>query len=294
MNEGLVGVEKQIELPDDVFRLFRDMLYEQSGVYLDDNSKFFMENRLQHSVHRRQLDNFKDYYYFLKYDRKKDEELANFIDLLTIHETYFFREEKQLLAFKEEILPELADRKQKERSLRIWSAGCSTGEEPYTISMLVLEQDAFKGWDVEIFGSDISQRVLQSARRGIYQRSAFRTTDPQYIANYFHKEGTGYRIDDRIKKSVTFLGLNLLDTHKLALINMMDVIFCRNVIIYFDRAARKKVVEAFHQKLKDHGYLLLGHSESLINISTAFALRHLKHDLVYQKIEGAEPGVSKP
>ena len=293
MNEELVGVEKQIELPDDIFRLFRDMLYEKSGVYLDDNSKLFLENRLQHSVRRQQFDNFKDYYYFLKYDQKKDEELANFIDLLTIHETYFFREEKQLTAFKEEILPELADRKQKERLLRIWSAGCSTGEEPYTISMLIKEQDAFKGWDVEIFGSDISQRVLQSARRGIYQRSAFRSTDPRYMANYFHKEGTAYRIDDRIKESVTFLGLNLMDMHKLALISMMDVIFCRNVIIYFDKTAKKKVIEVFYQKLRDHGYLLLGHSESLINISTAFALRHLKHDLVYQKIESAVPGVSK-
>ncbi|HXC62166.1 MAG TPA: CheR family methyltransferase [Nitrospiria bacterium] len=294
MNEELVGVEKQIELPVDVFRILRDMLYEQSGVYLNDNSKFFLESRLQHSVRRQQFDNFKDYYYFLKYDRKKDEELTNFIDLLTIHETFFFREERQLKAFGEEILPELAERKKKQRSLRIWSAGCSTGEEPYTIAMLIAEQDALKGWDIEIFASDISQRVLQSARRGIYQPSAFRSTDPRYIANYFHTEGTGYRIDDRIKQSVTFLGLNLLDTCKLALISMMDVIYCRNVIIYFDKAAKKKVVAVFHQKLKNHGYLLLGHSESLINISTAFALRHFKHDLVYQKIECADPGLPKP
>src|SRR6185295_11435503 len=157
----LAGIEKQIELPDDLFRLFRDMLYDKSGVRLDDSSKLFLENRLQHSVHRLQFDNFKDYYYFLKYDRKKDEELANFIDLLTIHETYFFREERQLAALKEEILPELADRKRREKLLRVWSAGCSTGEEPYTISMLIKELDAFKGWNVEIFGSDISQRVLQ-------------------------------------------------------------------------------------------------------------------------------------
>jgi chemotaxis protein methyltransferase CheR len=288
----LAGVEKQIELPDDLFRFFRDMLYDKSGVHLYDSSKLFLENRLQNSVYRLQFDNFKDYYYFLKYDRKKDEELANFIDLLTIHETYFFREERQLAALKEEILPELANRKRKERLLRVWSAGCSTGEEPYTISMLIKEQDAFKGWDVEIFGSDISQRVLQSARRGIYQRSAFRATDPRYIANYFHKEGDAYRIDDRIKESVTFLGLNLMDVQKLALINMMDVIFCRNVIIYFDKTAKKKVIDVFYQKLRDHGYLLLGHSESLINLSTAFALRHLNHDLVYQKIEGPLRGAS--
>ena len=294
MNEGLVGVEKQIELPDDVFRLLRDILYEHSGVHLDNSSKFFLENRLQLSVRRRQLDSFKDYYYFLKYDRKKDEELANFIDLLTIHETYFFREEQQLKAFSEEILPELAERKRKERSLRIWSAGCSTGEEPYTIAMLIMEQDALKGWDIEIFGSDISQRVLQSARRGVYQHSAFRSADPRHVASYFHKEDAAYRIDDRVKKYVTFLGLNLLDTHKLALINMMDVIFCRNVIIYFDQAAKKKVIEVFYQKLKDRGYLLLGHSESLLNISTAFALRHFKYDLVYQKIEGGDSGALKP
>jgi len=288
LNESVVSFEKQVELPDDVFRLLRDMLYEQSGVFLEDNSKLFVENRLQQSMHRRQFDNFRDYYYFLKYDRKKDEELSTFVDLLTIHETYFFREEKQLKAFTQEILPELLKQKHRERSLRIWSAGCSTGEEPYTIAMLILEQRAMMGWDVEIFGSDISQRVLQSARRGVYQQTAFRSTEPRYIDTYFHKEGNAYRIDDRVKKSVTFLGLSILDVSKLALINMMDVIFCRNVIIYFDPASKKKAVGIFHKKLKDHGYLLLGHSESLINISTAFALRHLQHDLVYQKFGGAE------
>jgi len=115
-----------LTLSDDVFHLFRDLMYEQSGVVLDERSKYFVENRLMHSVQRLQFDSFRDYYYYLKYDRKKSEELANVIDLLTIHETYFFREEQQLKSFSEEILPELALKRKEAKSIRIWSAGCST------------------------------------------------------------------------------------------------------------------------------------------------------------------------
>ena len=274
-----------LELPDDIFHLFRDLMYEQTGVVLDEGAKYFVENRLIHSVRRLQFDNFRDYYFFLKYDRKKDEELANVIDLLTIHETYFFREEQQLKSFSEEILPEIASRKQNVQSLRIWSAGCSTGEEPYTISILLREKEEFKDWNIEIFATDVSQRVLQAARRGLYQPAAFRSMDPKYLTKYFKKEDNAYRISDVIKKNVIFLHLNLLDSSKLAFINPMDVIFCRNVIIYFDMTAKRKVIETFHGKLRDQGYLLLGHSESLINISTAFALRHFTYDMLYQKLD---------
>ncbi|MBI3994648.1 MAG: protein-glutamate O-methyltransferase CheR [Nitrospirae bacterium] len=276
---------KSPTLSDDVFHLFRDLMYEQSGVVLDERAKYFVENRLLHSVQRLQFDGFRDYYFYLKYDRKKTEELANVIDLLTIHETYFFREEQQLKSFSEEILPEIASKKNGAKSLRIWSAGCSTGEEPYTISMMLQEKEEFRDWTIEIFATDISQRVLQSARRGLYQPAAFRSTDPKYLSKYFKKEDSAYRISDAVKKNVIFLHLNLLDTNKLAFINPMDVIFCRNVIIYFDMAAKRKTIEMFHGKLKNGGYLLLGHSESLINITAAFALRHLKYDMVYQKLD---------
>ncbi len=274
-----------LQLPDDVFHLFRDLMYEHSGVLLDEGAKYFVQNRLSHSARRLQFDNFRDYYFYLKYDRKKVEELANFIDLLTIHETYFFREEQQLKAFGEEILPEIQERKNDHKSLRIWSAGCSTGEEPYTLAIILRERPEFRDWDVEIFATDISQRVLQSARRGHYQMTAFRSMDPKYLAAHFSKEGNGYRISDAIKKNVAFLHINLLDSNRLSFINRMDIIFCRNVIIYFDREAKRKVIEMFHSKLKDKGYLLLGHSESLINISTSFSLKHLKHDMLYQKLE---------
>lgn len=276
--------EPPIDLHDEEFFLFRDLMYQQSGVLLDEKSKHFLENRLIQSVIRLQMENFMDYYYYLKYDRKKNEELSNMIDLLTIHETYFYREEQQLESFSEEVLHEIYKNGKDHKTLRIWSAGCSTGEEPYTLAMILLEKKEFQNWKIEIFATDISQRVIQSARRGLYQESAFRTTDGIIIDRYFNKEGNQYRISDHVKKHIIFLHFNLLEPIKLHMINLVDLIFCRNVIIYFDRHARKTVVGMFHEKLKDNGYLFLGHSESLINISTAFALRHLKRDMVYQKL----------
>jgi chemotaxis protein methyltransferase CheR len=283
----MLATPKVIELPEEIFRFLRDMFYQHCGVYFDDQSKYFVEGRLQNSLQRLQFDNFKDYYYFLKYDRRSQEEFSNVIDLLTIHETYFFREDQQLKAFTDEILPELLTTRASSKSLRIWSAGCSTGEEPYTLSMLIMENGAFKDWRIEIFASDISHRVLQTARRGIYTGSSLRVMNPYHLSKYFHKEEHGYRIDDQVKKNVTFLHLNLLDTDKMVFINSLDIIFCRNVIIYFDQEAKKKIIATFNQKLNPGGHLLLGHSESLINLSTAFSLRHLKHDMVYQKHVGS-------
>lgn len=275
--------EKDLDIQEDVFRLIRDLFYNHSGIYLDDEQQEFVRSRLKRSVIRRQLDNFRDYYFFLKYDRKKDEELVNLIDVLTVHETYFFREEEKLRTFSEDLLPEVAKQNQESKTLRIWSAGCSTGEEPYTISMLLLEDPRFKDWNIEIVATDISQRVLQSARRGIYKNSSFRTTDPKYLDKYFHKEADGFRIDDKVKKIVSFFCLNLLDRNRLSFIGPMDIIFCRNVIIYFDLNAKKYVADVFYKKLRNSGFLILGHSESLLNISTSFILRLFKHDLVYQK-----------
>src|SRR5581483_12324749 len=276
-------LDERIVRSDEVFRLLRDMVYDMAGIYFSDDSKFIVESRLQLSVKRKQFDNFRDYYYFLKYDRKKEEELTSMIDIITIHETYFFRERQQLETFNDEIIPELVEMESKEKKLRIWSAGCSTGEEAYTLSMILLENPRMKGWTIEIYGSDISQNVLQSARRGIYHDASFRSIDSYYHKKYFTKEANGYKINDQVKKNVTFLHLNLYETAKWVFMSRMNAIFCRNVIIYFDLAAKKKVVEGFYGKLNEGGYLLLGHSESLMNLSTNYALKHFKNDIVYQK-----------
>jgi chemotaxis protein methyltransferase CheR len=278
--------ENAIPLSDEIFRQLRDLLYESCGVYYDDGSKFIFEARMQNSLQRRQFDNFQDYYYFLKYDREKDKELESLIDILTVHETYFFREDRQLRAFSEEILPQiLADPKMRQRKqLRIWSAGCSTGEEAYTLSMLILENDGFKDWKIDILASDISHSVLQAARRGYYQGASFRSIEPYYLSKYFQKEGNGRKVLDVVKHYVTFLHLNLARPEKWAFMNNMDIVFCRNVIIYFTMEVKKKVIAGFYKSLSEGGYLMLGHSESLINISTDYALCHLKSDIVYRKL----------
>jgi chemotaxis protein methyltransferase CheR len=237
-------------------------------------------------LHLHRLTNFRDYYYLLRYSPGKDQELTEVIDLLTTNETYFFREDFQLRTFQDEILPELRERKERSdnRHLRIWSAGCSSGEEPYTIAMLLLDQPWLRQWRIEVIGTDISQRVLHLARQGIYGEAAFRATDPLYRQRFFTAEADGRaRIRDEVRSLVTISHLNLFDTGRVALLGRMDVVFCRNVIIYFDLNGKKKVIDIFHQRLFPEGFLLLGHSESLMNITTAFRLRHFKHDMVYQR-----------
>jgi chemotaxis protein methyltransferase CheR len=283
--------EKTIPLPDDIFRLLRDFVHSYCGIYFDDGSKFLLERRLSRRLEQHRLRSFEEYYHFLRYDRKREEELAILIDNLTTNETYFFRESSQLRAFSEEILPEIQQTHAGRKVLRIWSAGCSTGEEPYTIAILLLESgNWWRDWQVEILGSDINQRVLHAARKGVYKKSAHRTTSPDMLTKYFLEEKGDYRIIDAVKELVSFSSVNLLDPFKTSLISNMDIIFCRNVIIYFDREAKKKVIESFHHKLREGGHLFLGHSESLINISNAFELRTLKNDMIYQKPIRARSG----
>ncbi|MBI4689814.1 MAG: protein-glutamate O-methyltransferase CheR [Nitrospirae bacterium] len=279
----MIEREETLPLSDDVFRLLRDLIKDYCGIYFDDGSKYLLERRLSKRVKSHHLNDFRDYYRLLLYDRRRDEELSFIVDVLTINETYFFREMNQLKTLIEEILPELKNKNRDARKIRIWSAGCSTGEEPYTIAMQILEQGHFFGWDIEILGSDINQRVLQHARRGVYRKNSFRTTEEHFTEKYFTQEDSSYRINDNVKQLVSFSCLNLLDPFKVKFVGDIDVILCRNVLIYFDQESRKKVIKSFYERLIGGGYLLLGHAESLINISAAFTLKHFKNDMVYQK-----------
>ncbi|MDU0457295.1 MAG: protein-glutamate O-methyltransferase CheR [Geobacteraceae bacterium] len=272
-------------MSDDEFCLLRDCIYGHCGIYFDSDSKYILEKRLSRRLTDLNLLSFYDYYHYLKYNRNKDQELMDIMDVLTTNETYFFRESFQLKAFTDEIIPEIIKIKGSRgmRSLRIWSAGCSTGEEPYTIAMLLSSIPELRGWNIEIIGTDISQRVLQHARRAVYGKASFRTTEDHYLHSFFIPQDDGYKVNDSIRKLVTISHLNLFDTGRMNMLGKMDIIFCRNVIIYFDRAAKKRVVESFHNSLYDGGFLLLGHSESLMNVTTLFTLRHFKNDMIYQK-----------
>ncbi len=275
----------EIKMNPDEFRLLRDFVYQHCGLNFTEDSKYLLEKRLGKRLQMHNLKTFKDYYYFLRYNPNKDQELSEVIDQLTTNETYFFREDFQLKTFVEDILPEVRKRKELEgkKTLRIWSAGCSSGEEPYTIAMLLLDQPWLRSWRVEVIGTDISQRVLQMAREGVYGDASFRSTDPLQKQRFFTPQGEKFRVKDEVRNLVSISHLNLFDSSRIALLGKMDVIFCRNVIIYFDPAGKKSVIENFFQRLVPDGFLLLGHSESLINLSTSFQLRHFKHDMVYQK-----------
>jgi chemotaxis protein methyltransferase CheR len=272
-----------LDLPDDVFRQLRDEIYRRTGMFFADTSKYLLQKRLSPRARELNFDSFQKYFYFLQYDPRAEAEFDQIYDLVTTNETYFFREPAQLQAFTEEIVPDILLRKAV-RKVRIWSAGCSSGEEAYTIAMLLEEEGYFEKAAFEIFASDINQEVLTRARRGVYRDSAFRATAVDLQQKYFTRQPDGsWRINDSIRNRVSFGRLNLYDQARVSLLGYLDLIFCRNVIIYFDERSKKSVIGNFYSRLVDGGYLLLGHSESLVSLSTQFKLRHLKHDMVYQK-----------
>jgi chemotaxis protein methyltransferase CheR len=270
------------------FRLIRDLINEVAGLNFDDNSRYTFERRLGSRLAALDLTTFDDYYKYLRFDLNGSAELDEAIDLLTTKETYFFRQEYQFRAFSEELLPRLAARNASRRRLTIWSAGCSTGEEAYTIAIYVQESGLFAGWDVKVIGSDISKSSVAAARRGVYRASSFRATPESSRQAHFEEREGGVGVRDALKRYCQFGQLNLLDARKASIVGRVDVVFCRNVLIYFDVRSRRRVIDNLYRRLLPGGYLLLGHSESLLNVSTAFELVHLKEDLVYRKPVAAE------
>jgi len=276
---------RDLVLTDAEFRMFGDLFREHCGLHFGEDSRYLLEKRLSRRICEIEAGSFSAYHYMLRRDSTGDSELAQIIDELTTNETYFFRERNQLRALFEEILPGLRMRREAEggSALNIWSAGCSSGEEPYSVVMLAQEAGIELGRELRVYASDISRRVLKKARRGAYRPASFRETEPYLKEKYFVEKDGLWRISDSVKEHVDFIHLNLLDRSKIALLGAMDVILCRNVIIYFDVESKRRVIQTFFEKLQSGGHLLLGHSESLINLSSAFELRHLRNDLVYRR-----------
>ena len=251
--------------------------------------KYLVERRVKARIKQLGLRRISDYLTRLEDTLSGGEELNILANLLATNETYFFREEFQLRAFQEEIMPELiAYARKNNHLLKIWSAGCSSGEEPYTIAMLLKERNDLNDLRIEIYGTDMSKKMIEKARRGIYSSSSFRVINPYYLEKYFLPQGDKFQLSEEIKKMVKFDCFNLLSFNYPGYLKELDVIFCRNVLIYFSLEAKRILVEKFYQLLRPGGFLLLGHSESLMNLSTAFQIRHFKNDLVYQKPEAEE------
>ncbi len=270
-------------MSEEEFRLLRELVHGHCGILFRDDTRYLLERRLAPRLQALGLATFREYHRFLRYDPGRAAELDEAVDVLTTNETYFYREPLQLAAFSREVLPDLARALARQRRLRILSAGCSTGEEAYTLAVLVRESRLFEGWDVEVVGVDISRRCLAAASAGAYGEHAFRSPEAEHMRRWFRLRGGKWVIDDAIRSMVRFVRGNLLDPGALASTPRLDAIFCRNVMIYFDLGARRRVLDRFHEALRGGGWLLLGHSESLLNVTADFEIVHLTRDLVYRK-----------
>ncbi|MFO8058902.1 MAG: CheR family methyltransferase [bacterium] len=291
---SLTGLERSLEIKslgpmnEKQFTRTRDLVAGESGLFYDHELKYLVERRVQKRMESLQLNDYDQYLEMIESNGSKGKsELRELMNDLSTNETYFFREDFQLQAFKQEILPPLLEKKKKSGRgpLRIWSAGCSSGEEPYTIAMIVKELADQSSPPVEIIGSDFNREMIEKARLGLYNPSSFRTIEDSFVKKYFTQEAGRYRIKDEIKKMVAFDTTNILHAGSSPHLKNLEVVFCRNVIIYFSAEAKRRAVEQFYSILKPGGYLLLGHSESLMSVSTSFELVHLKNDLVYRKPE---------
>jgi len=231
----------------------------------------------------------RDYYDCLTDKPIRHAELVSLLNEITIGETCFFRNQPQLDALRKVVLPKVIETKGKLpiRTLRIWSAGCSTGEEPYTLSMILLEESAglLKGWTFEILATDLNERSLVHCKHGVYGEYSTRNLTPYYQQKYFVAAGDQLQVSPRVKSCVNFSRVNLFDDARVAFMKSMDIIFCCNVLIYFDVVSKRHVIQHFYNNLLPHGYLFLGHSESLYGISDDFRLVHFPSATAYVKSE---------
>lgn len=262
------------------FRALADLVQDKAGLAFDEQAHYLFERRLGERVIALNLHGFAEYIDVL---RRNEQELDEVFDALTTKETYFFRQDYQLNAFIDEVLPEVLEAAKDYRRLTVWSAGCSTGEEAYTLAMLLSESPRLRGFNVQVVGTDLCQSNIDAARRAEYRRSAFRVLPPDKLARHFEETETGYRVNAAIRRMCHFSRVNLVDAAEIRSVGRVDVIFCRNVLIYFAEESRKKVTDALYERLLPGGYLCLGHSESLLWSKTGFEAVHLSSDLVYRR-----------
>jgi chemotaxis protein methyltransferase CheR len=272
-------------LSDEQYRRFVDLIFRKTGIWFEDVKKYFVEKRLLERMEILVIDSIRDYYYLLKFG-SNDDEFQELLNRLTINETYFFRDYPQLAGFAEQVLPIIVPQKQAagEKYLRIWSAGCSTGEEPYTLAIIFQEMlPAPEEWNVQIVATDINSRVLETARRGIYGSRSTKDVPLEYLERYFTTGMNFHSVNLSIKNMVDFRYLNLNDESSMKGYRDFDVIFCRNVLIYFNPESRLHTVGRFYRSLKSGGYIFLGHSESVSRITEAFTMRRIGDNIVYVK-----------
>ncbi len=287
-NEFMTDNSKNIQysLDDETFENLRDIIYRNYGIYFNSNKKYLLVTRIGKILRERNIYDFQSYIKLLISSNLKHE-LKMLADSVTINETYFFRAKEQLEALEKSIAGEIYNSKTgfQKNSFRIWSAACSSGEEPYTMAILIKEklQPQYPDIRFQVLATDINSSVLKKARAGIYNYYAVKDVPPQYLMKYFEKKGSYFYIKDEIKRMVSFSSVNLYDQSQMKMQKNFDVIFCANVLIYFDLKSKRKVLEMLHNSLNPGGYLFVGFSESLHGVSDKFKMIHYPKAIVYKK-----------
>jgi len=271
-------------ITDVEFERFRDFFYRKTGIRFEDSKRYFVDKRLLDRITKTDHDSFRSYFTFMRF-QSSGEEVQELINAMTVNETYFFREEYQFECMVENVLNDVVKHKEKGADIRIWSIPSSTGEEPYSIALYLLEHwPGINNVDIEIVSSDIDSKVLERCKKGIYNERSVHHLPKKILKQYFKLLSNGsYQICQDLRDSIRFTQVNLSEPAQTRQYRNFDLIFCRNLLIYFDDASRRQAAEVFYDGLNSGGYIFLGHSESMSRISSLFKVRKFPKAMVYQK-----------
>ena len=273
----------KIIISEDDFLKFQEYFYRKTGIQFEHSKRYFVDKRLIERIEATGTDSFRSYFAMLRF-QASGIELQALVNSMTINETYFFREEYQFHCLVNSILPEIVANKKNNEPIRIWVIPSSSGEEPYSIAMCLLERWAgIHKWDVEIISSDIDTKILAQARSGLYSERSVKHVPRAYMQKYFQQTPQGYQLNDDLRSAVEFTRINLMEASEVRPYRNFDVIFCRNLLIYFDDVSRKQAAETFYDALRPGGFICLGHSESMSRISALYKIRKFPEAIVYQK-----------
>ncbi len=268
------------------FLKFREFFYRKTGIQFEDSKRYFVDKRLVDRIVATASDNFRAYFTMLRF-QASGEELQALTNVMTVNETYFFREEYQFKCLVNSLLPEIVKRKKPGSTIRIWSIPSSSGEEPYSIALYLTEYwPDIVNWDVELISSDIDTAILKKARAGKFSPRSVQHLPANLLFKHFKRlPDNEYQLCDDLREAVEFTRVNLSDASETRHYRGFDVIFCRNLLIYFDDLSRQKAAEAFYDALNPGGYICLGHAESMSRITSLFRVRKFPEAIVYQKPE---------
>ena len=281
-------IEIPLEMTYETFKEFREFIYSHSGIYFSDSKKELLESRIRKRLFIHKFYSYEEYLKFLQSPAGRVE-IPALYELITINETYFFRTAQQFEVMEQVLIPEIVkahhERGEKNPVIRIWSSAASSGEEAYTIAIIIAEKikPLYPNVTFQIIGTDINNAVLEAARRGVYKEYSVRTVAPELLKKYFSREDGNYYLNPEIRSSVSFHNFNLFDQSAMNSIRNIDIVFCCNVLIYFDVQSKKKVIQNLYQSLNKGGYLFVGYSESLHGLSKDFKLIHLQKAMAYCK-----------